>query len=266
MKLYRLLLVGLIAIVALSCETETQIDIGPRGIASATIDAVVAIFQYDDIENAAVVLDIDINDKSAKETRLYGQYNGEGEKVLLKTITAYPSTVEITSQEFAAAFDKEVKDLEKGESLLITTESVDASGEIWTNANSLNAAVACAFDPAFVSGTYSVVTEEWGSTGTVTITPVEGDPYKFEVVGLAAMDGVDEDLGPLVFEVNPLDFSVVAPKVALATKAFGYDMYSYESASPGVLNTCDGSYRMAFTITVTQGSFGTFNDFVFTKK
>jgi hypothetical protein len=62
--------------------------------------------------------------------------------------------------------------------------------------------------------------------------------------------------------VNPLNFEVKAVKTVIATVAFQYHNIAYEGF--GILNTCNGTYEMTFTITVDEGSFGT-NAFTFTK-
>ncbi|MDY0078560.1 MAG: hypothetical protein RBR87_14930, partial [Bacteroidales bacterium] len=89
----------------------------------------------------------------------------------------------------------------------------------------------------------------------ITIDPT--DEYIVYVAGLAALDGLDEDKGPLKMVVNPLNFEVKAIRTVLATAAFGYDNIAYEGF--GILNTCDGTYNMNFTITVDQGSFGQYS-------
>jgi hypothetical protein len=63
-------------------------------------------------------------------------------------------------------------------------------------------------------------------------------------------------------EVNELNFDVVAVKTVLASAAWSYTNFAY--AGSGKLNTCDGTFEIFFTITVDQGSFGSY-DFVLTK-
>ncbi len=90
-----------------------------------------------------------------------------------------------------------------------------------------------------------------GCRRTVTVTVDPDDEYTVYVAGLAALDGLDEDLGPLKMTVNPLNFEVTAERTVLASVAFsGYTNIAYEGF--GTLNTCDGTYEMNFTITVDQ--------------
>jgi hypothetical protein len=122
-------------------------------------------------------------------------------------------------------------------------------------------AVQCSYDPEVVSGSYRAVSSGWAVDGPVTITVDPEDQYTLYVAGLIGLDGLPEDQGPLRMTVDPADFSVTAHRTVLATNFFGYDNVAYQGT--GSLNTCAGSYEMSFTITVDQGSFGTY-DFIFT--
>jgi hypothetical protein len=127
----------------------------------------------------------------------------------------------------------------------------------------INAAAVCAYDPEMVSGSYKAVSADWAVDGPVTITVDPEDEYTIYVAGLAELDGLTEDKGPLKMVVNPLNFEVTAERTVLASIAFDYTNIAYEGF--GLLNTCDGTYEMNFTITVDQGSFGQF-PFTLTKQ
>jgi hypothetical protein len=122
-------------------------------------------------------------------------------------------------------------------------------------------AVQCSYNPAVASGSYRAVSATWAVNGPVTITVDPEDQFTVYVAGLILLDGVPEDRGPLRMTVNPADFSVTAHRTVLATNFFGYDNVAYQGS--GSLNTCTGVYEMNFTITVDQGSFGSY-DFVLT--
>jgi len=124
------------------------------------------------------------------------------------------------------------------------------------------APVVCAYDPAFVSGSYHAHSDDWGSDGDVTITVDPNNPFIVYVAGLEAIEGLNEDKGPLKMVINSTNFAVTAVHTVLASDAWGYHNIAYEGS--GKLNTCDGTYTMLYKITVDEGSFGSFN-FVLTK-
>jgi hypothetical protein len=82
------------------------------------------------------------------------------------------------------------------------------------------------------------------------------------VKGIEAIEGVDEDKGPLVMHIDPSTFAVIADKSVIASVAFGYHNFTY--AGTGTYNSCDGSYVMVFDISADEGDFGSFN-FTFTR-
>jgi hypothetical protein len=129
--------------------------------------------------------------------------------------------------------------------------------------------VPCEYVVEDVTGNYRAVSPPsgWNAAGSIVITADENDPYILYVSGLAAMEGLNEDRGPLKMIVNPVDFTVVAERTVLASDlvpwGYPYTGYSYEGT--GRLNTCSGTYSMTFEITVDQGSFGAY-EFTFTKQ
>ncbi len=129
--------------------------------------------------------------------------------------------------------------------------------------------VPCQYDVEAVTGSYRAVSppSDWNASGSVTITADENDPYIVYVAGLAAMEGLVEDQGPLKMIINPVDFSVTAEETVLASDVAPWDLpytgYKYEGT--GRLNTCNGTYTMVFTIGIDQGSWGAYN-FTLTKQ
>jgi hypothetical protein len=124
--------------------------------------------------------------------------------------------------------------------------------------------VPCAFDPLLVVGNYRAVSSAWDVDGPVTITADPNDPFIVYVAGLAALDGLNENLGPLKMVIDPNSYNVAAVKTALASNAWGYSNFSYQGS--GKLNTCNGTYSMSFSITVDQGTFANNQAFTFTKQ
>jgi hypothetical protein len=115
--------------------------------------------------------------------------------------------------------------------------------------------VPCGYDVEKVTGDYIAYSGPWLVEGPVTITADPDDPFVVNVSGLAALDGLVEDEGPLQMNIDPNSYNVSVPKQVLATDAWGvYHDFSYQGS--GRLNTCDGVYTMDFVITVREGTFG----------
>lgn len=115
--------------------------------------------------------------------------------------------------------------------------------------------VVCGYEPSLAWGSYFVASSGgWGSSGNITITIDPDDNTTVYVVGLEEIEGLTEDVGPLVMHINPVTFEVIADKSVLASDAWGYTNIAYEGK--GTFNSCDGTYVMNFKITVDQGSFG----------
>ncbi len=268
MKIFNYIIILFLATgVFVSCETDSQVDIGQTDEATpAELTSIErAFFDEADKENTYVEFTFDIPDGySVTEAKLQISINSQAERVDYGSFTSFPATVNLPLTDVATTLGKSVDDIAGGD--VINIEVLTQSNDSYSRSNAvLNPLVACSYDPDEVSGSYDVVSSSWESSGVVTLTALEEDPYQIEVVGLAAMDGLTEDQGPLVFIVDPSDYSVTAPKTTLATEAWGYNNYSYEGTA-GSLNTCDGTYNMSFSITVDEGSFGSYSDFIFTKK
>ena len=122
--------------------------------------------------------------------------------------------------------------------------------------------VVCGYVPALAVGSYHSKSPDWNSEGDITITADPADPYKLYVVGLEVMEGLVEDVGPLVMNVNKFTFAVTGPKSVLCSTAWGYNNLAYKAS--GLYNSCDGSFSLKMAITVDEGSFGNFT-FKFTR-
>lgn len=127
--------------------------------------------------------------------------------------------------------------------------------------------VPCGYDVEGVTGNYLAVSADWGASGDVTITVDPEDPFIVYVEGLAAMEGLVEDGGPLKMVIDPNSYNVIAERTTLASDLvpWGYPYTGYSFEGSGRLNTCNGTYQMSFTITVDQGSFGSYG-FTLTKQ
>lgn len=256
MKTYRIFgLVALMILTFASCETEVVDPAGTRdeGAVPAITELNPAIFDSNDIENTFVKFTINIDDAKVTEAIIVASYNFDTSRIEIQRVSAFPATVTIKLADIAPKFDKTLDDVELGD--VITFEVITVvDGRTFRSNAAFDAAVVCAYNPDRVTGNYQAVSEDWAVAGPVTITVDPEDPYVVYVTGLAELDGLTEDKGPLKMVINPTNFEIVADKTVLASVAFDYNNLAY--AGTGKLNTCDGTYEMFFTITVDEGSFG----------
>jgi hypothetical protein len=116
----------------------------------------------------------------------------------------------------------------------------------------------CGYNTAKATGSYHSVSppSEWASEGNVTITLDPTDKYTVYVAGLEALEGVNEDKGPLKMVINPADYSVKVTKTILASGAWGYHNLAYGGS--GIYDPCTGTFKMSFSISADEGSWGSF--------
>ncbi|MBE0664036.1 MAG: hypothetical protein IH597_16390 [Bacteroidales bacterium] len=264
MKTYKILTFFAAMVLTFSaCETEVVDPAGPRneGVVPAITNLNPAVFDVNDPANTFIQFDLNVDATEVNEIIIIASFNGNKSRVELKRISTFPSNVVIFMHEVATALGIQLGDVEPGD--VFNIEALTSDGSVIYRSNAaINAAVVCAYDPDLVSGAYRAVSADWAVDGGITITVDPADEFIVYVSGLAELDGLTEDQGPLKMIVNPLNFEVTAVKTTLASVAFSYTNIAY--AGTGLLNTCDGTYEMLFTITVDQGSFGSF-PFTFTK-
>jgi len=122
----------------------------------------------------------------------------------------------------------------------------------------------CTYDQANAVGSYYSFSapDQWNSKGNITITADPNDPTIVYVAGLAAIELLTEDKGPLVMHIDPETFEVTADRTVIASDFFGYTNGAYEGT--GTFASCTGNFEMTFEITVDEGSFGAY-PFTFTR-
>jgi len=246
-----------------SCE-ELKDPAGLRGKAVVPYleDVNPAIFDSKDLENSYVQFVVDLPEgTNADKIVVEGSYADNLERVVITELTSFPSTVRITAADAAQKLGLDLADISNGD--IFTFELVTTSKGLTTHSSAvLQVPVACAYEQALATGNYHCVSPDWGSDGTITITGDPEDPYTVYVSGLEEIEGLVEDQGPLPMTINPINYSVTAPKTVIASDAWGYHDIAYEGN--GKYSSCDGTYTMLFTITVVEGTFGTFS-FTFTR-
>lgn len=243
-----------------SCETEVIDPAGSRGVGYvATIsDANPAIFVDGDLDISYVRFTVDVQEDAVYEDAyIVVSFNSVSQRVRIKDVDSFPSEITITAEEAAAALDMTIDDV-KSEDYFVFELEIMSDGQVTRSNAGLTVRVVCPFDPALAVGSYTAASAGWAVNGNVTLEADENDPYTIKVYGLAELDGLDEDQGPLVMQINPLNFAVTAPKAVLATEVWlGYTDLAYEGF--GEFNSCSGQYDMTFTITVSAGSYGSYS-------
>lgn len=256
------LITALILVVS-SCETEVTDPAGLRGegVFPTITGLNPAVYDSNDLENTFVQFTVDVDDSRVSEVVVLASLNGDKKREEIARVSSFPGTVKLPLSEVASKLGMQLSSVKLGDIFNIELQTIQGGKTYFSNA-AFNAAVVCAYNPELVTGSYRAVSEGWAVDGNVEITADPDNEFVLYVTGLAALDGLTEDQGPLRMEVNELNYDVVAVKTVLASSAFGYTNIAY--AGSGKLNTCDGTFEMLFTITVDQGSFGAY-DFVLTK-
>lgn len=250
---------------SISCE-ELPDPAGERGV--AIVPGITGlnpgVFDVNNLPNSFVRFTVALAPgTSTPKATLICSFNNNHADVTITELTTFPATVTVTAADAAQKLGIALADIERGDvfdlELLIT-----ANGRT-TRSTPLAVPVACVYTTAMSTGSFHSVSEDWATEGDITITADPDDPYTVYVSGLEELDGLDEDLGPLVMHIDPITFAVTADKTVLAslvTWGAPYHNIAYEGT--GSFSTCDGTYIMSFEISVDEGSWGA-NAFVFTK-
>jgi len=263
-KIKKIGLIGALIMIIAGCE-ELPDPAGRRGIAvvPALTDINPGIFDSKDLENSFVEFNITIPEGTTVEKiTVVGSYQDNFERVVLKEVTTFPATVRILSSDIAQKLGVPLNTIKNGDIFIVELITL-ANGEATSSVANLFVPVACAYKSDLASGSYHSLSTDWNSEGNITLTADASDPYKIYVEGLEEIEGLTEDLGPLVMYINPATFNVTVPEKALASDAWGYGAISYSGS--GVYSSCEGSYVMNFEIFLgTYGSQGTYK-FTFTR-
>ena len=250
-------------IVIFSCEKVAD-PAGPRGTAAVPVISNVApgIFDSKDLVNSYIEFKVDLaSGQQADNGIIVVSYKDNFERIKIADIASFPTTVRIVSGDVIQKLGISAANVNNGD--VFTIEVLTTVKGVTTRSNAvLSVSVACAYNKAYAIGSYHSVSVDWATNGNITLTADLNDPYTIYVVGLEELEGVVEDLGPLVMHIDPATYVVTVPKKAIGSSAFGYHNIAYGGS--GVYNSCDGSYAMNFTISVDEGGFG-INAFTFTR-
>ncbi len=255
MKNHKFKILGLVAVVIFSltsCEEDTFDMNRGEGVVPSITNLDPAVFS--EAVGTYIAFDLDAKDYTG-DLVVLASVDGDKSRTPVKTISSVPANVVVTLEEVAQAKGMSVNDFEVG-SIFNFEVQTTVGGKTYRSPASFNAPLACEYLPENVSGTYIASSAGWGVNGPITIEADPDDMFKLYVTGLVTIDGMVEDQGPLVMTVNPGNFHVTAPRTVLGTFFYGFDNVAYQGS--GVLDTCTGVYTMTFTITVDQGSFGSY--------
>jgi hypothetical protein len=233
------------------------------GVIPVISDINPGIFDSRDLNKSYVVFKLDlVSGQHADKVVIEGSYNDNLERVLLAEVTTFPATVKIISGDVLQKLGIAGASVINGD--IFTLEMVTTANGVTTRSTAiLHVVVSCAYQNSLAIGSYHSVSSDWNSEGDISITADPTDPYKVFVTGLEEMEGLVEDSGPLVMNIDPATYNVSVPSKVISSDAWGYGSIKY--AGDGVYNSCDGSYVMHFDIsTDATGSLG-INTFIFTK-
>jgi hypothetical protein len=212
-----------------------------NGYTSSSVSFKVDLASGESVDNAAVIV----------------SHLNNFERIKIADINSFPATITLTFGEVISKLGINASSIGDGDNFYVEVVTTK-KGKTTRSIAVLNLLVLCEYSPALSIGSYHSVSgpTEWNSEGDITITADPDDPYTVYVSGLEALEGLNEDKGPLVMHINPSSFAVIADKTIIASSGFGDSNISYEGN--GAYNSCDGSYIMHFVISGDSGPYGTY--------
>jgi len=212
-----------------------------NGNASSSVSFKVDLASGESVDNAAVVV----------------SHLNNFERIKITDISSFPATITLTFGDVISKLGISASTIGNGDNFYVEVVTTK-KGKTTRSTAVLNLLVLCEYSPALSVGSYHSVSgpTEWNTEGDITITADPDDPYTVYISGLEAIDGSNEDRGPLVMHINPSTFAVIADKTVIASSGFGDTNIAYEGT--GAYNSCDGSYTMHFAITADSGPYGTY--------
>jgi hypothetical protein len=252
--------------ICFSCE-KSEDPAGERGIAIVpSVSTPNPGFFINGDEDSYIRFDVDLEGVTQPDkTEVVVSHGTNFERVKIADVSTFPSTFTFTLGSILDAIGIGLSEINAGDIIYVEVETT-LDTKVTRSSASLAIPVVCAFDPALAVGEYRAASASWGVDGSVTLAADPADPYKIYISGLAELDGLVEDMGPFVMQIDAATLRVTGAKQVLASECGPYHNFAYEITSPGSFNTCDGKYSMYFGITVTEGSWGGPWAFTLTRK
>ena len=260
--------IAVMIVMVISCTTKFEDPAGPRGVAVVpgitNLDP--AVFDSKNLETTFVQFDLNVDGSvPVSQAIIQVSYNGGMQRVNYSTISTFPANVKVSLAEAVTKLGMVLDSVKLGDVFTIEVVTVTNGKEYYSNA-AINSAVVCPYNTDLITGSYHANSPDWGSDGDVTITLDPTNNYVVYVSGLEEIEGLVEDKGPLKMVINSKNYAVTVARQPIASSlapwGLSYTNLAYEGS--GVLSTCDGTYTMSFTISVDQGTFGTYS-FTLTK-
>jgi len=178
------------------------------------------------------------------------------ERLKVVDLASFPADITITLGDVINALGVAPAAINAGDGLYFEVE-ITKNGLLTRSNAALSVIVLCEYEPALAFGGYNAVSVDWGAEGIISITADPSDPYTVYVSGLEAIEGLNEDQGPLVMHIDPASFVVTADETVIASEAWGFGAISYSGT--GQFNSCTGEYVMDYEITLEAlGSLGSY--------
>jgi hypothetical protein len=178
-------IVLLFSILFVSCNEESQVDIGPRGLGvfPAVENMYPSFFDLKNLENAYVEFDVVLPEGQTAETAsIEVSFNGGGERKALATLNSFPAKFRISSKDACDLLGVDLANVKLGDVFNLEV-LITANGTTTRSNAAVNASVACASN---IEGTYNLSATGTGGYGldsptpwtssiaTATITSVDG--------------------------------------------------------------------------------------------
>lgn len=248
-----------------ACETDVTDPAGARdeAVVPGIENLNPATFDVNDLENTFIQFDLTVSGSGVNEAILLVSFGNEKQRKQVTSVSSFPANIVVPLTEVVSVLGMNLEDVEAADVFAFEVQTVQGGKSYYSSA-AFKVAVVCGYEAANVTGAYTAYSgpDQWDMEGNVTLEVDPDDEYKVYIHGYATAEGLEET-GPIVMNINPLDFSVDVPSSTIADNAFGYTGYTYTGS--GLLNTCNGKYELMMTVTVDQGSFGSFQ-FEFTKQ
>ena len=184
-------------------------------------------------------------------------------------LTAFPSTIEVTTQKLAETFGMTMAQLIPGTFFEMRVSFTLQDGTVIPGFNpggeaygtdlgnlpgsnlTLKYQIVCALDLNTFLGTMTAEDAFWGETYPVTVTLA--GPGKLRVTDFLGIPG-----NTFVIDVNTTARTISVPKQVYAAQVVGYPYTNWAIAGNGEIDACNTEIVINGTFTVDQGGFGSY--------
>lgn len=298
-KLYLLLPLMLFWLAACEDEDKNPVPLPPSGAMILLDEVTIPVFDVTNIANATYQAQLrDVSNNTAQYILIASLSRGSftSDFKTVKTVTSFPATLTITSQELVAAIDtlkasnyapnnpatyvviSSVDDLAAGDRIEFANETVGTNGVRYTaNDQSPDLAsnpgqrsgfrfvtfVSCPFVANDIVGTYSVVFDRWDGFFVadpqvqVVAGPGANEFTIKDIFGHGAQEGRPDGFYDVVVVVNPSTGQATVDRQRSQNSAlYGLTFGFIDVDGGGFAFSCTGRIELAFQHRVSAGTFG----------